>query len=42
MSELLHSFFASVFIDENVGSITEVNQVFNGDSSQSLSEITRT
>jgi len=39
MFELFNSFFASVFIDENVGSIPEVNQVFNGDSSQSLSEI---
>ena len=39
MSELVKSFFASVFTHENVGSIPEVNQVFNGDSSQSLSEI---
>jgi len=37
--ELLNSLFASVFTHENVGSILGVNQVFSGDSSQSLSEI---
>ena len=39
MSALLNCFFASVFTHENVGSFPEVNQVFIGDSSQSLSEV---
>ena len=39
MSELFNSFFASVFTHENVRNILEVNQVFNGDSSQSLNKI---
>jgi len=39
MCNVLNSFFASVFTKENIGSILEVMQVFNGEHSQKLSNI---
>jgi len=37
MCNVLNSFFASVFTKENIESIPEVAQVFNGEHSQKLS-----
>ena len=42
MCDVLNDFFASVFTTENIESIPEVTQVFNGDDSQLLNNITVT
>ena len=42
MCDVLNSFFASVFTEENIESIPEVTPVFNGECSQMLNNITVT
>jgi len=42
MCDVLNDFFASVFTTENIESIPEVTQVFNGDDGQLLNNITVT